>query len=43
MYRLEVWEPDPEEAEHGLRTGFVDGIYIVTVHEDTRPTGSIWL
>ncbi len=40
MYRLEVWEPDAGEAEHGLRTEFADGIYIVTVHEDT-PTD--WL
>ena len=40
MYRLEVWEPDADEAEHGLRTEFADGIYIVTLHEDT-PTD--WL
>src|SRR5438046_7560745 len=40
MYRLEVWEPDEDEAEHGLRTEFADGIYIVTLHEDT-PTD--WL
>src|SRR5438132_13223104 len=40
MHRLEVWEPDADEAEHGLRTEFADGIYIVTLHEDT-PTD--WL
>ena len=40
MYRLEVWEPDADEAEHGPRAEFADGIYIVTVHEDT-PTD--WL
>src|SRR5438876_11215929 len=40
MYQLEVWDPEADEAEHGLRTEFADGIYIVTVHEDT-PTD--WL
>src|SRR2546429_7593225 len=40
MYRLEGWEPDAGETEHGLRTEFADGIYIGTVHEDT-PT--VWL
>jgi GNAT superfamily N-acetyltransferase len=40
MHRLEVREPDADEAEHGPRAEFADGIYIVTVHEDT-PTD--WL
>src|SRR5438067_11266241 len=35
LYRLEVWEPDAAEAEHGLHTEFADGIYIMTDHEDT--------
>lgn len=40
MYELGDWEPDANEVEHGPRTEFADGIYVVTVHEGT-PTD--WL
>ena len=35
MYELGHWEPEGDEIEHGPRTEFADGIYVVTVHEGT--------
>jgi len=35
MYALGDWEPVANEVEHGPRTEFADGIYVVTVHEGT--------